>query len=42
MTSSARVGNRIGGGGPTPTVEIHNSFEDELPALVSLQFYWPD
>jgi hypothetical protein len=42
VLSTARQGERIGGKGPIPTVEIHNSFEDERPALVSLQLYWPD
>jgi hypothetical protein len=40
--TSAPGGERIGENGPVPTVEIRNSFEDENPALVSLQFYWPD
>jgi hypothetical protein len=42
VLSTARQGERIGQDGPIPTVEILNSFEDERPALVSLQFYWPD
>jgi hypothetical protein len=33
---------RLGEDGPLPTVEIRRSFVDERPALVSLQFYWPD
>jgi hypothetical protein len=33
---------RLGDGGPLPSVEIRRSFVDERPALVSLQFYWPD
>jgi hypothetical protein len=40
--TSARRGERIGDEGPLPAVEIRNSFEDDRPALVSLQFYWPD
>jgi hypothetical protein len=40
--TSGRPGERIGTEGPVPAVEIRNSFEDERPALVSLQFYWPD
>jgi hypothetical protein len=42
VITSARRAERIGDRGPVPTVEIRNSFEDERPALVSLQFYWPD
>jgi hypothetical protein len=42
VITSARPADRIGDGGPLPTVEIRNSFEDDRPALVSLQFYWPD
>jgi hypothetical protein len=42
VITSARPVERIGDGGPVPTVEIRNSFEDDSPALVSLQFYWPD
>ena len=42
VITSARPVERIGDGGPVATVEIRNSFEDENPALVSLQFYWPD
>jgi hypothetical protein len=41
ITSSRRT-ERIGEDGPLPTVEIRKSFVDERPALVSLQFYWPD
>jgi hypothetical protein len=40
--TSARRTDRIGDTGPLPTVEIRNSFQDDRPALVSLQFYWPD
>jgi hypothetical protein len=40
--TSARPAERIGDDGPVPVVEIRNSFEDENPVLVSLQFYWPD
>jgi hypothetical protein len=40
--TSGRPAERIGNGGPVPIVEIRNSFEDDEPALVSLQFYWPD
>jgi hypothetical protein len=40
--TSGRPVERIGDGGPVPIVEIRNSFQDEAPALVSLQFYWPD
>jgi hypothetical protein len=40
--TSGRPNEPVGDGGPVPTVEIRNSFEDERPALVSLQFYWPD
>jgi hypothetical protein len=40
--TSGRPVERIGEGGPVPVVEIRNSFQDEAPALVSLQFYWPD
>jgi hypothetical protein len=40
--TSAPGRKRIGDDGPVPAVEIRNSFEDERPALVSLQFYWPD
>jgi hypothetical protein len=42
VLSTARQGERIGDTGPIPTVEIRHSFEDERPALVSLQLYWPD
>jgi hypothetical protein len=42
VITSARPAERIGDGGPVPTVEIRNSFEDANPALVSLSFYWPD
>jgi hypothetical protein len=42
ITSSSRRTERVGADGPLPTVEIRKSFEDERPALVSLQFYWPD
>ena len=42
VVTSARGEGRIGDAGPLPAVEIRNSFEDERPALVSLQFYWPD
>ena len=40
--TSGRPVERIGDGGPVPVVEIRNSFQDENPALVSLQFFWPD
>jgi uncharacterized protein YcfL len=40
--TSGRPVERIGDGGPVPIVEIRNSFQDENPVLVSLQFYWPD
>ena len=40
--TSGRPGERIGDDGPVPVVEIRNSFQDDNPALVSLQFYWPD
>lgn len=40
--TSGRPVDRIGDGGPVPAVEIRNSFQDDKPALVSLQFYWPD
>lgn len=40
--TSGRPAERIGEDGPVPAVEIRNSFEDDRPALVSLQFYWPD
>jgi hypothetical protein len=40
--TSGRPVERIGDDGPVPSVEIRNSFQDERPALVSLQFYWPD
>jgi hypothetical protein len=33
---------RLGEDGPLPSVEIRRSFVDDRPALVSLQFYWPD
>jgi hypothetical protein len=39
--TSGRPGERVGDDGPVPAVEIRNSFEDDRPALVSLQFYWP-
>jgi hypothetical protein len=42
VLTSARRADRIGGSGPVPALEIRNSFADERPALVSLQFYWPD
>jgi hypothetical protein len=42
VITSAQRADRIGDAGPLPTVEVRNSFEDERPALVSLQFYWPD
>jgi hypothetical protein len=42
VITSARREERIGESGPVPSVEIRKSFRDELPALVSLQFYWPD
>jgi hypothetical protein len=42
VITSARRAERIGEEGPLPTVEIRKSFVDERPALVSLQFYWPD
>jgi hypothetical protein len=41
ITSSRREA-RIGAEGPLPAVEIRKSFDDERPALVSLEFYWPD
>ena len=40
--TSGRPVERIGEDGPVPIVEIRNSFQDESPALVSLQFYWPE
>ena len=40
--TSGRPVERIGDVGPVPIVEIRNSFQDESPALVSLQFYWPE
>jgi hypothetical protein len=40
--TSGRPVDRIGDGGPVPAVEIRKSFQDDNPALVSLQFYWPD
>jgi hypothetical protein len=40
--TSGRPVESIGDDGPIPIVEIRNSFQDENPALVSLQFYWPD
>ena len=39
--TSGRPVERIGAGGPVPAVEIRSSFQDDKPALVSLQFYWP-
>jgi hypothetical protein len=42
VITSARFEERIGDSGPIPALEIRNSFVDERPALVSLQFYWPD
>jgi hypothetical protein len=42
VITSTRREERIGEDGPLPTVEIRNSFVDERPALVSLEFYWPD
>jgi hypothetical protein len=42
VITSARREERIGEAGPVPALEIRNSFVDERPALVSLQFYWPD
>jgi hypothetical protein len=42
VITSARREERIGDSGPVPALEIRNSFVDEQPALVSLQFYWPD
>ena len=40
--TSGRPAERIGEDGPVPVVEIRNSFQDDNPALVSLQFYWPE
>jgi hypothetical protein len=42
VITSARREARIGDDGPLPAVEIRKSFVDERPALVSLEFYWPD
>jgi hypothetical protein len=42
VITSARPAERIGESGPVPALEIRNSFVDERPALVSVQFYWPD
>jgi hypothetical protein len=42
VITSSRREERIGDDGPLPTVEIRKSFVDERPALVSLEFYWPD
>jgi hypothetical protein len=42
VITSARREERIGESGPVPALEIRNSFVDDRPALVSLQFYWPD
>jgi hypothetical protein len=42
VITSSRRSERLGEDGPLPTVEIRKSFVDERPALVSLQFYWPD
>jgi hypothetical protein len=42
VITSSRRAERLGEDGPLPTVEIRKSFVDERPALVSLQFYWPD
>ena len=42
VITSARREERIGESGPVPALEIRNSFVDERPALVSLQFYWPE
>jgi hypothetical protein len=42
VITSSRREERIGANGPLPTVEIRNSFVDERPALVSLEFFWPD
>ena len=42
VITSARPEDRIGESGPVPALEIRNSFRDERPALVSIQFYWPN
>jgi hypothetical protein len=42
VITSLRREERLGEDGPLPTVEIRRSFIEELPALVSLEFYWPD
>jgi hypothetical protein len=42
VITSSRRDERIGPDGPLPAVEIRKSFVDDRPALVSLEFYWPD
>ena len=42
VITSSPIEQRLGETGPLPTVEIRNSFRDDRPAMVSLQFYWPD
>ncbi len=38
--TSPQPGTTIGEGGPAPSVQIRNSFEDDRPAIVSVQFFW--
>ena len=35
-----KPGTTIGDDGPAPSLQIRNSFEDDLPAIVSMQFFW--
>jgi hypothetical protein len=38
--TTGEPGATIGEGGPEPSLQIRNSFEDERPAIVSMQFFW--
>ena len=38
--TAPKPGTTIGEGGPAPSVQIRNSFEDDRPAIVSVQFFW--
>ena len=38
--TAGKPGTTIGDDGPAPSLQIRNSFEDDLPAIVSMQFFW--
>lgn len=38
--TAPKPGTTIGDGGPAPSLQIRDSFEDDAPAIVSMPFFW--